>query len=466
MSRNPAEAFAAFARGLAPEDVPGPVLDRAKHLILDAVGIALASSRRDFAARMMAGLRELGGCGPCTVIGLDRGLPIRDAATMNAALIHGLDFDDTHLASVVHGTAVALPAALAVAEARAAPGTELLVAYVVAMESAIRIGLAADYGFHRNGYHATGVVGHFSAALAAGRLMGLDERALASAQGIVVSTATASREFWSDGSWNKRLHPGWAAVAGLTAASLARSGFPGCGRPYDGRFGIFAMHMGGEAESVDYGRLTDGLGERWELCEAAVKPFPTCHYTHAIIDGAAALREAHGLAPDDIARIEVRVHGDLIPVLSEPADLKRAPPDDYAARFSAPYAAACGLALGRLGLAELEPEALGNPDVLRLARLVDCVPDPRSRFPQYFSAGVAVVLRDGRMLSHHEAVNRGAGDRALSDREIVAKFEGNAVPILGSAGADALAGRVLRLEELDGRRFAGGLSPARLGLAA
>ena len=104
--------------------------------------------------------------------------------------------------------------------------------------------------------------------------------------------------------------------------------------------------------------------------------------------------------------------------------------------------------------------------MLRLARLVECVPDPGSRFPQYFSAGVAVVLRDGRILSHHEPVNRGAGDRALPNREIVAKFEGNAVPILGGAGADALAGRVLGLEELDGRRFADGLSPARLGLAA
>ncbi len=450
-AENPARRMAAFVAGLRAGDVPEAVRERARHLVLDALGVAAASSRQEFARVMLAGFRALGGGGGSGVVAMGAQLPLRDAAAMNAALIHGLDFDDTHPGAVVHGTAVSLPAALALGEAQDAPGADILTAYIAAMECAARIGLAADYGFHRRGFHATGIAGHFSSALAAGRLMGLDAAALASAQGVCVSTAASSREFWSDGAWNKRFHPGWAAQAGMTAASLAGAGFKGCERPYDGRFGLFRMLMGEEAAAVDFAVLTDGLGERWELLESAVKPFPTCHYTHAIIDSAIALRRDHGLAPDDIARITVRVHEDLIAALMEPEALKRQPPDDYAARFSAPWAAACGLALGRLGLAELEPAALGDPQVLALAARVACRPDPDSLFPRYFSAGVEVETRSGGRFAHHEPVNRGAGDRALTNAEIVEKFHANAAPALGEARAGAVAAHVLDMERLTGK---------------
>ena len=460
---NPAERLAAFAAGLRAGDVPAAVRERARHLILDALGVAAASSRQEFARVMLEGFRAAGGAGESGVVAMGARLSLRDAAALNAALIHGLDFDDTHPGAVVHCTAVSLPAALALGEARDAPGEEILTAYIAAMECAARIGLAADYGFHRRGFHATGIAGHFSSALAAGRLMGLGAAALASAQGVCVSTAAASREFWSDGAWNKRLHPGWAAEAGITAAGLAGAGFKGCERPYDGRFGLFRMLMGEEAETVDYALLAGGLGARWELLESAVKPFPTCHYTHAIVDSAIALRREHGLEPDDIAAVTVLVHEDLIAALMEPEALKRMPPDDYAARFSAPWAAACGLALGRLGLPELEPEALRNPLVLALAARVGCRPDPDSLFPQYFSAGIEVETRSGARFRHHEPVNRGAGDRALANAEILEKFHANAAPALGGARAESMAAHVLDMERLSGKELMRELTPASEG---
>ncbi len=454
---NPAARLAAFAAGLGAGDAPGPVRERARYLLLDAIGVAVASSRQDFAEVMLAGFRAVGETGEAGVIAMGARLALRDAAALNAALVHGLDFDDTHPGAVVHGTAVSLPAALAIGEARDLPGHEILTAYIAAMEAAARIGLAADYGFHRHGYHATGVAGHFSSALAAGRLMGLDAEGLHAAQGVCVSTATASREFWSDGAWNKRFHPGWAAAAGITAAGLAGAGFKGCERPYDGRYGLFRMHLGADAEAVDFTRLADGLGERWELLESAVKPFPTCHYTHAIIDSAIRLRDEHELRPEQIASVTVRVHEDLIPPLMEPEALKRRPPDGYAARFSAPWAAACGLALGRLGLAELEPEALRDPAVLALAARTHCRPDPDSLFPRYFSAGVEVETLDGRRVCAHEPVNRGAGERALSNAEIAAKFDDNAGPVLGAAAARSLAAHLLDIERLTGKALMLGL---------
>jgi 2-methylcitrate dehydratase PrpD len=455
-STSPSRVLADFAFALRLDDVPPEVRARAKHLIVDAVGVALASTRYPFVQRMLTGLSALGGGGDISLIGLPQRLTLRDAATMNAALIHGLDFDDTHMASVVHATCVSLPSALALGEALNAQGGDILSAYIIAVEAAIRIGQCADYGFHRNGYHATGVVGHFSSALAAGRVLGLSAEQLACAQGVVLSTAMASREFMADGSWNKRLHPGWAAVAGITVAYLVRDGFIGSERPYDGRHGLYTTHMGEEQGSrVDFSKLTCGLGRVWMLLDVAVKPFPTCHYTHALIDSAIALKNAHGLAAKDIANVRILIPEQTVAVLTEPRAIKYAPTSDYAAKFSAPYTVACALAKGRLGLSELEDEALHDREVLALCARCACEVDPDSAFPEYFSGGVIVETHDGRVLRHHERVNRGAGERQLTDAEITGKFLGNAGPIIGEPRARALHAALLDMEALDGRTLAG-----------
>src|SRR5690606_6377571 len=122
--------------------------------------------------RAVAGLVALAGTerGDCTVIGRAERLPVRDAALANGILVHGLDFDDTHLASIVHATAACLPSALSLGEALDAHGRDLLAAYAAGMEVAIRIGAAVKGGFHHAGFHATGIVSHFSSAVVAGKL--------------------------------------------------------------------------------------------------------------------------------------------------------------------------------------------------------------------------------------------------------------------------------------------------------
>ena len=448
------EVLARFTHDLRSDAVLGDVRTCAKHLILDAVGVALAATKYDFATSMLAGFRAMAEGGECHVIGGDAKLPVRDAAAYNAALVHGLDYDDTHMSSVVHASSVTFPAALAVGERVNASGADILAAYMAGMEVAIRVGDAANYGFHANGYHATGVVGHFSSALVAGRLLGLNVDQLQSAQGVVVSTATASREFMSDGAWNKRLHPGWGAVAGITAAYLAEQGFDGCTAPYDGRFGIYAMHMGANVGEADFTKLTEDLGVRWELTLSAVKPFPTCHYTHALADSALALRSQMaeaGIATEDIAKIRILVPEPVIPVMFEPKDLKLRPTTDYAAKFSAPYVVSCCLHHGRLGLQELEPEALADEDVLALCQLCEAEADPDTLFPIVFSGGVVIETKDGRQMRHYEAVNRGAGDRQLSNEEIVAKYQDNAAMAVTPERAEAIRDAVLDLENQDGQ---------------
>src|SRR5215510_7050501 len=238
-----AKVLADFAHDLTHEAIPETVCERAKHLILDATGIAFASGRYDFAHKSLTAIAGLAGDGDVPVIGLPARLPLRDAALVNGILVHGLDFDDTHTGGVIHATASLWPTVMATAYMRGASGGELVTAYIVGIEAATRLAAVGSGPFHQLGFHPTGLIGVFGCALAAGTLMGLAPKALVMAQGIALSMAAGSLEFLEDGAWTKRLHPGWAAQSGITAAALARAGFVGPSRAYEGRFGLFKAYL-------------------------------------------------------------------------------------------------------------------------------------------------------------------------------------------------------------------------------
>jgi 2-methylcitrate dehydratase PrpD len=388
------------------------------------------------------------------VIGASSKLPVRDAILMNALLVHGLDYDDTHVEAIIHPTSSAFPCALGVAEHLDLQGRDLVAAYVLGVEIVTRIGVAADHGFHDFGFHPTGIAGHFSCALQSGWLLRLDEASLVCAQGIAGSTAAASQQFLDEGAWNKRLHPGWAGAAGLTAAYLARGGFQGPSEPYEGRFGLFRTHLHEREASIDYGRITAALGDRWEVAATAIKPFPICHFIHACGDAALAIRRAHDLAAEDIASIRVLLPHPTMHIVAEPAAEKVRPANDYDAKFSAQYVVATCFVRGRFGLAELLPEALRDPRALALAAKVECRDDPDSTFPKYFSGGVEVTTTDGRVLRHHEPINRGAGERALSGAEIAAKFMDNATLSVSRGRAEEIRAAILGMEQASARSLA------------
>ena len=212
-----ARTQAALVHRLKLEDVPPHVALRARHLMLDAFGCALASRREEYATRYFAAVRELTGVGANSpnatrdgrgVIGYAARLPMRDAALMNGVLAHGLDYDDTHMAGVIHLTVSVLPAVLALGGERNASGRDVLTAYIAGLEAGARIASVVKSGLHAHGFHPTGVVGAFAGALAAGKLIGLNVDQLVQAQGIALSLASGSLQFIEDGSWTKRLHPG------------------------------------------------------------------------------------------------------------------------------------------------------------------------------------------------------------------------------------------------------------------
>ncbi|ANY08515.1 MmgE/PrpD family protein [Pseudonocardia sp. HH130630-07] len=428
-----AAAVGAFAARTTLDDVPPEVLDRARHLVLDAVGLAFASTAYPFSGVAARALSAFG-TGDQAVLGLPDRLPARDAAVLNGVLIHGMDFDDTHIPAVTHVSAAALPAALAAAVAAGADTRELLRAYVLGVEVSARVGIGGAGGFHDVGFHPTAVAGAFGAAVAAGTASGLDAATLTTAQGVVGSMSAGLLEFLADGAWTKRLHPGWAAMSGLTAAGFAAAGWTGPGAVYEGRFGLYNTHLAGRETRPE--AVVDGLGERWELMRTAVKPYPVCHFVHAFADAALLLRPQIG--DTAVTGIRCAIHPVPGKVVCEPPESKWAPRDEYDAKFSLPYVVATALLRGRFTLAELEDEALADREVLDLAQRVRVGEDPDSAFPAAYSGAIEIELADGRVLRHREQVNRGHDERPLSDDEIVAKYRGT----IGRVAPDDVADRV------------------------
>ena len=447
--------LAAFVHGLRLDAVPVDVSLRARHLMLDAIGCAMASRGEVFATRFAAAVSDLAGAehgGRSGVVGFARRLPPRDAALLNGMLMHGLDYDDTHMAGIVHLTVSVLPTVLALCGRLGASGATMLVAYIAALEAGARIASAARGGFHAKGFHPTGVVGAFASALAAGRVLGLAPRALAHAQGIALSMASGSLQFLEDGAWTKRLHPGWAAQAGIAAATLASHDVPAPLAAYEGRFGLYQLYLGAEHGDADLALVTAGLGDdgaarTWELTQIAVKPYAICHFSHAAADAAVALHR-RGVDPARIRSVEVKLPAGTMPVVAEPAAAKRRPTNDYDAKFSVHYAVASGLLRGRLGLRELTPEAFGDPAALALMDRVHCSVDTATTFPRHYSGEVVVTLDDGTTLGERQAVNRGHAERPLANAEVRDKFFANATLHFAEAHARAVCDAVLELDRM------------------
>ncbi|HEU5177216.1 MAG TPA: MmgE/PrpD family protein [Burkholderiales bacterium] len=439
------DELAAFAHGLRLGDVPSAVRTRAAHLALDAIGCGFAARPEPFASRIESAVARLAGRGPRAVLGSRERLPLRDAALVNGALMHGLDYDDTHADGIVHLTVSTLPAALASAAHAGASGADLITAYIVGLETGARLAAVAKGAFHQVGFHPTGVIGAFASSLVAGRLMRLSPEQLVAAQGIALSFASGSLQFVEDGSWTKRLHPGWAAASGITAASLAD--LPAPRETYEGRYGLYRSYLPpAQFAACDLPRATAGLGKTWEIDNVAVKPFPACHFVHACIDAAIELRRSVDI--ERVREVRALVPEGVVEAVCEPVAAKRRPKSDYDAKFSIPYAVASGLARGRLGMAELAPGALREPAIERLMDKIEYEVDPAADFPRHYSGEVAVTLNDGRTLSRRVAVNRGNPERPLTNAEIEAKFFENCAVALDEAKSRRIRDQVLGLESL------------------
>jgi 2-methylcitrate dehydratase PrpD len=420
--------------------------------VMEVVGNCLAASQQEIGGIVGSVVDSWGGREAASVIGGTRRYPASGAALVNGTLSHALDFDDTHLPSVLHPSSSVVPAALAAAEATASDGATLLDAIAVGNEICVRLGMAGydeELGnslFFERGQHATAICGAVGAGVAVAMVHGLDADGVASAAGIAASMGAGLLEANRTGGTVKRVHTGWAAHGAVAAAELAAHGLTGPPTVLEGRFGFFQAWCGDAARPE---RVVDGLGEHWESDRIQLKPYPCNHFTHAGVDAALQLR-AEGIAPSQITALELGVPTAVLRTIAEPAEVKTAPPTGYAAAFSGPYtiaAALCGG--GGLGvwLDDFTDAAAQDPMRREVAALVRCVPDERcdALFPYHLPAVLRATTTHGQRLEIHIDINRGGPDRPLSDEEAAQKFRLGASRLLPPDAVTTLGEAILDL---------------------
>lgn len=439
-----AQRLGDFIAALKVEQLPEATRQAARLHALDALGCGLAAYALGEATYAAAAVAEDGTSGPATAIGASEGLPPTDAAFVNGTLCHALDFDDTHPNSVVHVSAGVVPAALAAAQTHNASGADVLAAIVAGNETSIRLGNAGSGLFHARGFHPTGVCGVFGATAAASRLRGLDGVATAHALGIAGSMASGLLEFLADGSETKRLHPGWAAQAGLAAARLAAHGATGPATVFDGPRGFFATYLHGD--QTDLPTQIADLGERWVTPEIAYKPYPACHYTHAPVDALVEILREHPLRPEEIDSIIAFTDATGVSLVCSPPEDKVNPRTPYDAKFSLPYCLAYRLVHGRLDVTSFTPDAIGDPGVRALTPRVGYELKQYAPTPDAFGGGVRVTTRDGRVFEAELRHQRGGAENPLSDEDVLVKYRGNAELALDATNVHTLEEAMLSLE--------------------
>jgi 2-methylcitrate dehydratase PrpD len=426
-------------------DLPEPARERTKELVLDLLGVALRGSAEASSAPVLALAREQGP-GPASLIGASAAGSVPWAALANGTAAHAIEMDDVTTESSLHPGVAVVPAALAVAEERGAGGAAFLAAVVAGYEVTIRVGNALNpASAYRRGFHPTGVAGAFGAAVAAGRLLGLDADGLTRAIGIAGTLAAGSLEYLSDGAWTKRLNAGWAAHAGVVAAGLARGGFSGPATALEGRLGVLRAYS--DEPSPD--RLLADLGREWQVMRVSIKPYACCRYNHGLIDCVLRLREQHGIDPAQVERVRLDVLSGGALLVADPIERKRAPANVVDAQFSAPFAAAVALARGAAGRREYAQSNVDDPTIRDLMARTDCGRDPAldALYPRQWPAAAEVVLRDGRRLGARVEHARGEPENPVPRADLVEKFVDLAAVHLAEPEARSLADQILHLDE-------------------
>ncbi len=415
------------------QDIPVEVRHEAKRTVVNFVGTALGGCRDEAVDLAIRALGPFFGPPQATVIGRSQMPDALSAAFLNAVSANVLEFDDTHLETVIHPAAPVVPAGFALAELRPVSGQDLLHAVVLGVEAECRIGKAVTPSHYRRGWHITSTCGVFGAAAATGKLLGLDRQQMVWALGNAAAQSAGLIE--SLGSMAKSISVGNAARNGLAATLLAEQGFTGPERAIEGTYG-FAKVMSDKAE---IGAIADRLGNSWEILANAYKPYPCGVVLFPVIDGCLELRERHVLSTEQIARVTVRGH----PLLRMRADR----PDVTSgreAKVSIQHSVAVAFLYCAAGLAQYTDQCVTEPAVLDFRRKVAVEEDPNIPVETAF---VTVQTTDGSRLECHVTQSRGTMARPMSDAELETKFHDLAEYGAPTIDAERLIAALWAMEE-------------------
>jgi 2-methylcitrate dehydratase PrpD len=428
-------ALARFLSGIRYEELPPAAVHEAKRAVLDWIGCALAGSRHPTVDVLLATFDELGSVPVATVLGRrGRKLSLLDTPVANGQMGHVLDFDDTHLGGVIlHTSTATLPALFALGEWRRSSGRDVIVALAAAFEAGIRVGQAAT-SHHLGGWHLTGTLGTVAAAAGAARLLGLTPQQTTFALGIACTQAAGMQQ--NRGSDCKSLHAGKSAYHGVLASMLASKGFDSSPEILEGRLGFTRIFSATQQNAA----ITAGLGRAWMITSNGYKPYACGVVLHPLIDAMIEVSRKGGPPAGDVARVDVRVHPDVIRITGIDT-----PSSGLMSKFSANHAAAVAYIDQAAGVAQFTDERSDDRSVQALRKLIHVTPDPSFRLDQ---AAAVVRTRAGAVHEVQIAHATGTVSNPMSDQALRDKFLLNATPVIGAEQARRVIDTIWRLDAL------------------
>ena len=438
---------AQFVAHLTCDVIPAEVRQRAKLLMLDALGCGLYGARLEWCRIVRDTIRTVDASTGCGIWGTGLRTSAPHAALVNGTQVQGFELDDVHRQGILHCGAVVLPALIAITEMRPGMrGSEFLAAAVAGYEIGPRVGMCMGTEHIRQGWHSGATVGVFSAAAGAARGLALDTEKTVHALGIA-GTQAAGLMAAQYGAMVKRMHAGRSSQSGLYGALLAEAGFTGIMNVFESEYGGFCTTFSRSTDRFNLAELTAGLGETWQTMGVALKFYACVGSTHTTLDALRRLMHEHRFGAADVEKIRVWAHQ----VTVEHAGWPYRPESLTSAQLNLPYCIATMLLEGDVFVDQFTEAKVADPQRMALADKVEVIHDPaitalHKKFRHRIR--IEVRLRDGRTLQGAEDYARGSDVRFASEADIVEKFEKLAAGVLPREQVGRIRDLMLDLEHI------------------
>ncbi len=403
--------------GVRADDIPQDVRREGVRTFVNWLGCAVGGADHAAADAALRALSPFSGPREATVLGRTDRLDPLKATLLNGITSHVLDYDDTHLRTIIHPAGPVAPALLALAEVRPISGRALLEAMILGVEVACRIGNAVYPDHYDRGWHITATAGVFGGAAAVGKAIGLHATRMRWALGLAASQSAGLREMF--GTMTKSFHPGRAAESGLLSALLAEAGYDSSENAIEAKRG-FANVM---SDKQDYEEILGELGTRWEAATNSYKPFACGIVIHPTIDGCIQIREEIGEKVNAIEAVRLKAH----PLVLELTG-KTEPKTGLEGKFSVYHSAACALLRGDGSPTAFTDEVVNLPELVAMRRKVTAEANPACHEA---SVDIEVTFSDGTTMTKHIERAIGSRERPLTDEEIETKFMNQAKLVIG-----------------------------------
>jgi len=426
--------FVAASRDTALSDAVGAATQRA---FLNWFGCALGAATDESVETVLRVAMALGGHPQASVIGRSERLDVVNAALVNGVAANALDFDDMHVATLIHPTGAVVAAAFALAEQRHVPASMLLRAIAVGIEIECRLGAVLFPAHYDAGWHSTATMGTLGATAAAACVLGLPTDRIQHAFGIAATQASGLRAMLPNAC--KSYNVGHAAANGVRAVLLAEAGLQSAPDVLEATYGLF--HVFGRLHDHDPEVLLADLGSRYAVTEVSFKPYPCGVVIHPLIDAVLDLVRARAIDADRVVKMEAAVHPRAIQLAG-----RRHPADAIGGRFSLYHAAALALVCGEAGLAAFDGADVHAPRFVDVRGRMEVIADDTLSPAQ---ARLRVQLADGTALEHRVDAPSGSPWRPLTADHIAQRFIHLACRTVTPERAQKLYARCTQLQDMD-----------------